>query len=126
MNSKALQITIYLDGADTGSLVLRAAGQYYKINGLQELRYLAAEVEQFFRSVCAGATPLRPYNLKGAGGKTYEFVLRFFKALAYLTLWLITAAGKIEVFNWQGSFLDLRDGYKFFKKEAYEENNHTN
>lgn len=117
MNSKALQMTIYLDGIDTGSLVLRAAAQYYKINGLQELRHLAAEVEQFFRSVYAGATPLCSYNLKGAGGKMYEIVFRLFEALAYLTLWLITAAGKVEVFNWQGSFWDLRDGYKFFKKD---------
>lgn len=114
MNNRPFQMTIYLDGGNTGNLVLKAQGQHYKISALQELLRLAAEREQFIRSVIAGATPHCPIELANACGQQYKLELEY-KGLVYLKLGLQTAdGGKALLFDWEGSFVEFKEGCKLF------------
>lgn len=113
--SKPFEFTIFLNTMKMGSMVLKAPGQYYKINGLLQAVPLAAEVEQFTRSVVAGgATPKLGRNLDDLRNRAYGFELRF-NELVCLDLLLKTAdGGKAMVFEWAGKFGDFRDGFKVF------------
>ena len=106
---------IYKDGITTGSLVLKAPGQYYKINDLLGVLPLTADTNQFIRSVIAGATPHAPFDLEDIKGKEYKFELQFASFTTYVKLGLKTAHdGKAMLFNWQGKFSDFREGFKVF------------
>ncbi|MDR6784587.1 hypothetical protein ABIE26_003233 [Pedobacter africanus] len=112
--NKPIELTIYLNHMNIGSLVLKAPKQYYKVNGLLDVLPLAGELQQFIRSVAAGATPHSLFNLADLNSSTYEFELRF-AGLLYLVLRLKTADnGKVVMFEWNGSFGDFRDGFKVF------------
>lgn len=112
--SKPLAFTIYLNNMNIGSMVLKAPGQYYKIGDLLDVVPLAAEVDQFNRSVVAGATPHSLFNLADLHSRAYEFELRF-AGLVYLALRLKTAdSGTAQVFDWQGRFGDFKEGFKIF------------
>lgn len=112
--SKPLEFTLYLNNMNIGSMVLKAPEQYYKIGDLLDVVPLAAEVDQFNRSVVAGATPHSLFNLADLHSRAYEFELRF-AGLVHLALRLKTADNGIALlFDWQGQLGDFRDGFKVF------------
>ena len=113
--NKRLLFNIYKDSINTGSLVLKAQGQHYKINSTDQIMKLAGEVEQFMRSVVAGATPHCPVTLADAGGREYDLEFIYANDMVRLSLWLKTAdSGKVLLFDWKGSFRDFGDGFKVF------------
>ncbi|MNL24943.1 hypothetical protein D3C87_1463980 [compost metagenome] len=72
-------------------------------------------MDQFIRSVTAGAAPDIPFELEDMKGKEYDFVLKFENSKVYLVLHLKTTdAGKVMLFEWQGRFGEFRDGFKIF------------
>lgn len=112
--NKHLTFTIYLNNMNIGSMVLRAPGKYYKIAELLDVVPLAAEVDQFIRSVNAGAAPHSLFTLADLSSAAYEFELRF-AGIVYLALRLKTGdSGKVLVFEWEGRFGDFKDGFKIF------------
>ena len=113
--SKPLELTIYLDSMEIGSLVLKAPKQYYKISGLLDVLPLAAEVAQFIRSVLAAATPHSLFTLADVSGKKHELELRFAQERVHLVLRLkVEHTARIVVFEWEGGFGDFKDGFKTF------------
>ena len=113
--NKPLELTIYLDSMEIGSLVLKAPKQYYKISGLLDVLPLAAEVAQFIRSVVAGATPHSLFTLADLNGRKYELELRFAQERVHLVLMRkVEHTARIGVFEWEGGFGDFKDGFKTF------------
>ncbi|WP_316812844.1 hypothetical protein [Pedobacter heparinus] len=103
--SKILLFNIYNDGITVGSLVLKAQGQHYRITGLLGVLPLAADTQQFIRSVTAGATPHSFFTLADVNGRKHELELCYRVCIVYLKLWLKTVdAGKVSVFDWAGGF----------------------
>ena len=108
-------MTCFLDGLTVGSLVLKASGQHHKIARLPGILPFIADVNQFIRSVTAGATPVLPLELEDMKGKAYDFELKFENDRVHLSLGLKTAdAGIVLLFKWEGRFGDFCDGFKVF------------
>lgn len=114
--NKPLEFTFYLKSMNIGSMVLKAPGQYYKIDELIAIVPLVAEVAQFIRSVGAGASPHSLFTLIDVSSRKFDLALSFSR-IVHMDMQLKTAdGGKALVFVWEGRFGDFRDGFKYFNK----------
>lgn len=112
----AIQITLYRNSNNTGSIVFKSYRQHYKITCAQQLLPFAANMEQLFRAIAAGARQQNGFFvLHGCLQSQWLLQYDFENESLRLKLLEDTEEGAQQlVFNWQGGFDDFKDGFKIF------------
>lgn len=109
-NMDKLLLELHFNAQNYGKLVLKTAGQLFRLERLENALRLVASLHQLSKAIDAGTSKDCGYELKDRNGKEWLLECKFIKGLVDLQLWFQNLGfnERLEtLFNWRGPAEDF-------------------